>query len=195
MKCGWCHNSDLVISTKFPKALSVDEIEKILIDRVLNFSKYFCISGGEPTIQSDILPFCTFLNKVLGGRIKLDTNGRSPRILKDLIPYLDYIAMDIKESPLKEKRSPILDSIKIIQDSNIKHLFRTTVVPGLVKEKDIIEISSLMEKDDIYYLQQYTPSENIIDPSYRNLIPESKVILGKYREVLLKRCKDVFIRS
>ena len=85
------------------------------------------ITGGEPTIHLDLLEFITKIKK-LGYKVKLDTNGTNPAMLKKLlapltrrskggnkadkknnppIPFLsggrlvDYIAMDIK-APLEK---------------------------------------------------------------------------------------------
>jgi pyruvate formate lyase activating enzyme len=160
-----------------------------LARRTREFSKYVCITGGEPTIQRDLLSFVKFLNLGLKAKVKLDTNGTNPMLLKKLIPYLDYIAMDIKELPIKKE---VLESIMLIQDTGIDHHFRTTVVPGIVDE-DLIKVISGLMKNDKYVLQQFTPSDNIIDPSFRNLEPYNRETLEEFRNILLKRCKEVSI--
>ncbi len=56
-----------------------------------------CISGGEPTLSPG-LPDLVMNLKSLGLKIKLDTNGTRPKLLKRLLAdgLLDYVAMDIK---------------------------------------------------------------------------------------------------
>lgn len=189
LRCKWCYNSDLVILSKFPKPMPMGMVFSSLAGRAREFSKYVCITGGEPTIQRDLLSFVKFLNLGLEAKVKLDTNGTNPRLLKKLIPYLDYIAMDIKELPIKKE---ILESIMLIQDTGIDHHFRTTVVPGTVDE-DLIKVISGLMKNDKYVLQQFTPSDNIIDPSFRNLEPYNRETLEEFRNILLKRCKEVSI--
>ena len=55
------------------------------------------ITGGEPTLQKDL---ATFIGKIkaLNFLVKLDTNGRDPTLLKELIDEkkVDFVAMDIK---------------------------------------------------------------------------------------------------
>lgn len=79
------------------------------------------ITGGEPTIHKDLPEFIKKI-KDLGFKIKLDTNGTNPEMLKKLIPptpfkkgglsdaplikggeggFVDYIAMDLK-APLEK---------------------------------------------------------------------------------------------
>ena len=97
-RCPFCHNGTLVKDfLELPK-YSEEEVfnylkkRKGLIDGV-------CVSGGEPTLQKDLLEF---LEKVknLGYLVKLDTNGTHPNVIKKGVEMgvIDYIAMDIKNS-------------------------------------------------------------------------------------------------
>ena len=76
-----------------------------------------CITGGEPTLYPDLPDFIKKL-KDIGYKVKLDTNGTNPEMLKSLIEQglLDYTAMDIKNSPSKYPLtcgidSPIVDKV------------------------------------------------------------------------------------
>ena len=53
------------------------------------------ISGGEPTLQEDLIRFMADI-KALGYKTKLDTNGTRPEVLKELIDkrLVDFIAKD-----------------------------------------------------------------------------------------------------
>jgi Pyruvate-formate lyase-activating enzyme len=55
------------------------------------------LCGGEPTLNPD-LPDLIKKIKDLGFKVKLDTNGSNPKMLKELIEnkLIDYVAMDIK---------------------------------------------------------------------------------------------------
>ena len=71
LRCPYCHNSELVAGN-FPR---VDENEiTSYLDKRQNILDGVVISGGEPCMQPDLLPFLRELKKrqLL---IKLDTNG------------------------------------------------------------------------------------------------------------------------
>lgn len=97
-RCPFCQNASLVTDL-----INVEEIDE---EEVFNYLKSrkgiidgVCVTGGEPTLQSDLKDFIQKI-KELGFKVKLDTNGYNPKILKELIDLslLDYVAMDIKNS-------------------------------------------------------------------------------------------------
>jgi pyruvate formate lyase activating enzyme len=118
--------------------------------------------------------------KALGYKVKLDTNGTKPWVVKELIDekLIDYVAMDLKASPKKYNEVTrtkvnlelIKTTIKILKTSGIKHEFRTTYLPTL-DNHDIDEITeNFVGKDSKYFLQQF---RNTItnDPEYHNFTP------------------------
>lgn len=95
--CPFCHNPELVLPEKFEGAL-LDENELFeFFEKRKNQLQGVCITGGEPTLQKDLIEFIQKL-KNLGYLVKLDTNGWNAVILERIIKtgMLDYIAMDIK---------------------------------------------------------------------------------------------------
>ena len=95
-RCGFCHNGPLVTEVDSLKIMDNDEIFSYLEKRrgVLDG---VCITGGEPTLQKDLPDFCLKL-KNMGLKVKLDTNGTNPDMVKllDKEKLCDYFAMDIK---------------------------------------------------------------------------------------------------
>ena len=79
-----------------------------------------CVTGGEPTLQKDIVEFITKI-KELGFLVKLDTNGYRPDVLKYLVnnKMVDYVAMDIKNCKEKYAITAGIDNldISLIEDS------------------------------------------------------------------------------
>ena len=163
-KCPYCHNPDLVRGDISPtSALDEDtvldflEMRKGLLDGVV-------ISGGEPTLQGDLLPFCEKV-KEMGYPVKLDTNGTRPQVIEKLIDegFVDYIAMDIKTDPfhyapiITKIYSPadILKSIWIIMESMKTYEFRTTCVKPIVDANDIGRIGRIIEGAMLYVLQDF----------------------------------------
>lgn len=189
-RCPYCHNPGLILPEKAKelKNYSEKEILDFLGER-RDFLEGVCISGGEPTINKD-LP--EFLKKVkqLGYKIKIDTNGENPEMLKQLIEtkIVDYIAMDIK-APLhkyekiinvKFNTNKIKESINIVKNFP-EHEFRTTTVPGLVSKEDIIEIGKLLKGAKFFSLQQFKTG-NCLDNSYNSKKPYSEQELQEMKK-------------
>lgn len=173
-RCPYCHNGEFV---KRVSSLSEDEVLGFLTKRV-NILEGVCISGGEPTIQPDLPDFISRI-KELGYSVKLDTNGTNPDMLKELISggLVDYVAMDIKNSPEKyamtagiteeKARNRLLEnvhtSIDILKEGHIPCEFRTTVVRELHTADDIKKIDKLIAGAPKYYIQSFKDSENVIE--------------------------------
>ena len=101
-RCPFCQNADLVVPLApdlRPSFLSEEEFFSFLQKRK-GLLDGICITGGEPTLQNDLASFCKKI-KDQGFLVKLDTNGSHPDILDNLISLdlVDYVAMDIKNSP------------------------------------------------------------------------------------------------
>ncbi len=142
LNCAYCFSKE----TLGTQLISQDEVFSFLKSRIGKLDA-ICISGGEPTIYKDLYTFVIRL-KMLGFMVKLDTNGTNPEVLEEVLPVLDYVAMDIK-APIHRYEEivgcsvdtrKIEKSIKLISESGVDHEFRTTLVPGLTGE-DIHEIS------------------------------------------------------
>lgn len=112
-RCPFCHNADLVVPLApdlKPSFLSEEEFFSFLQKRK-GLLDGICITGGEPTLQSDLGSFCKKV-KDQGFLVKLDTNGSHPDILNNLISLdlVDYVAMDIKNSPDRYAQTIGLDA-------------------------------------------------------------------------------------
>jgi pyruvate formate lyase activating enzyme len=169
MRCNFCYNFGLVLHPQNFDLVEEDHILEYLGENS-DFLDGVCISGGEPTLQKDLLQFCREI-KGLGLDVKLDTNGMNPKLLKQLIDegLIDYIAMDVK-APLNEKEysevagvslngsmDDIKRSIQIIIDSGLDHEFRTTVVPGVHTVDGVEAISKSLAGARRLRLQKFQP--------------------------------------
>jgi pyruvate formate lyase activating enzyme len=185
-RCPFCHNRELVLH---PEDNMLIEEETVLdfVDENTDFLDGVVISGGEPTLHPELHRFIKELRS-RGMLIKLDTNGSRPEVLEDLLGanMLEYVAMDIKSSldqryAMAAGAEVVLDdlqrSIRMIIDSGVDHEFRTTVVPHLVREEDILSIAEAVQGARRFCLQQFRPKitldENlsVLDP-----YPESKIL-------------------
>jgi pyruvate formate lyase activating enzyme len=172
--CPYCHNPDLVGGvTANPADLDYIEIREFLEQR-RGFLDGVVISGGEPTLQIDLLDLCKTV-KQLGYSLKLDTNGSRPRVLARLIAegLVDYVAMDLKTDPLLYTRyikrdcspDPIVASIRTIMNSGIDYEFRTTCVKPIVTPGTIENICRLIQGARLYALQRFC-SRRVLHPEF-----------------------------
>ncbi len=180
-RCPFCHNPELVLSPGISNNMEKDFFE--FLKKRKGKLEGVCITGGEPTIQLDLINFIEKIKK-MGFSVKLDTNGSRPDILRKIVQerLVDFIAMDIKDSPKKYKQTTggkadlerIKLSVEMIRNSKIPYEFRTTVVPGIHTEKDFEEIAKWIHGSQAYYLQEYLETK-ILDPNLKK-ITKGKVI-------------------
>ena len=202
MRCPYCHNRDLVLETDGLPTISEDEVLAILRKRK-GLLDGICITGGEPTLQRDLVPFIERV-RALRLKIKLDTNGSNPAVLGELIGrgILDYVAMDIKGprdryAEITRSRldlAGIGEAIRLIRGSGIDYEFRTTVVPGLIGEEDLLEIARWIEGARKYVLQQYKPGPTL-DPSFSDKCPYERAWFNDVAAKLARFFEIVEIRG
>jgi pyruvate formate lyase activating enzyme len=173
-RCPYCHNPQLVKKDRLSSPLvNEQKVYHYLEDRK-GFLDGVVISGGEPTIQQELIPLCKKIKQV-GYPIKLDTNGSRPEVIKQLVEQdlIDYIAMDIKTDPIRywppirnsQNPNQILTSIQIIMGSSLDYEFRTTCVKPFVDAKTIRNIAKIIEGAMLYALQPFNSSK-ILRPEF-----------------------------
>lgn len=176
-RCGFCHNPEFVL----PELLK-DNIKSLISEKAFfNFLEkrkglldWVSICGWEPTLQKDLANFCKKI-KEMWYAIKLDTNWRSPEIIKKLLDekLVDYIAMDIKNPPWKISEisqvtideSPYLESINLLLNSNIEYEFRTTVIKKVHTSDDIENISKYINWAKNYFIQNFK-KQKTLNPNF-----------------------------
>ena len=154
-----------------PALISVDDLFLFLKKRAEQLDAVV-ITGGEPTIHYDLPVFIKRIRD-LGYKIKLDTNGTNPQMLKRLLTegLIDYLAMDLKGPESKYSQitgvavdfKKIKESVKIIMESNRPYEFRTTIVPGLLEFKDIALMGQIIQGADKWYLQKFKSDTALVD--------------------------------
>ncbi len=198
-KCPFCHNSELLAGDV--EYYDESEIFDFLKKRIGKLEGV-CVTGGEPTIYSDLPRFLGDV-KALGFSVKLDTNGYNPDMVRTVIAdgCVDYIAMDIKNSPDRYAEtiglgdavfdiSRIEGSIDAVMSSNVDYEFRTTVANELFDEASIDGAARLVIGANKYYLQKFVmrdtvPSKLLTAPTddtmhryldvARTIIPNAKI--------------------
>lgn len=176
-RCPFCHNASLVVGERVKERASLPEEEFFsFLNKRRGILEGVCVSGGEPTIQPDILPFLYNI-KELGYLVKLDTNGYRPDILKKAVceGLIDYVAMDIKSSKEGYGRavgirnfdiSPICESVDFLMGGNLDFEFRTTLVRELHGEAEILGIGEWIAGAPKYFLQTFKDSGDLISSEF-----------------------------
>ncbi|MHA2061070.1 MAG: anaerobic ribonucleoside-triphosphate reductase activating protein [Candidatus Sifarchaeia archaeon] len=161
--CIFCQNSSLIPLNSgdlIELKKLIDDISKnILIDSV-------SITGGEPLLQSALIPLCQELKKNF--YVSIDTNGSVPKVVEQLVDIVNRVALDLK---CEFKRyiditcapshllGDVEKSFSIINSSSITDFeVRTTIVPGLIGRTDVNAISRYLTNHNfrgVYVLQQF----------------------------------------
>lgn len=200
-RCPFCHNALLV--------LDLDENYTIPEEEVLAFLKKrqglldgVCVTGGEPLINKDIGDFLSKV-KELGFKIKLDTNGTNPALLKELVSQklVDYVAVDIKNSPEKYAEtvglksfdmSTINQTVNFLMSGCVDYEFRTTVTKQFHTEKSMEEAARFIRGAKRYFLQNFVDSGNLIGSG---ITGQSKEEMEKLLSVVKKYVPDSCLRG
>lgn len=206
LRCPFCHNPELIEPSKEYLAQAggnkTDEFLKFLETRQGKLDGV-CITGGEPTLHSDLLDFIRNI-KALGFLVKLDTNGAFPDIVKKIseTKLVDFWAMDIKHAPEKYPLASgtadiaienFQESVAIIMESGAPYEFRTTVVPGIHTEDDFQAIGAWIRGARRFALQEFRDIK-LYDPSLATRTKERSVNLEIARTYLLPFVEHVEIR-
>ncbi len=202
-RCPFCHNPELVHiawNMEYGTIKEKDFFE--FLESRRRKLEGICITGGEPTIQSDIVEFIEKIKK-LDYLVKLDTNGARPDVLKKLFEskLVDYVAMDIKSGParynLTAGTSVDLERIKLsvdlIRNSSVSYEFRTTAVPGLHREKDFNEIGKWLAGSRKYILQKYEEGK-VLDEKIKEVTKGKRLDLQKIAKKMEKYFEKVEVR-
>ena len=198
MRCGYCHNPELVLPEQYAGAIPEEEIFEFLEKR-RGLLDGVAISGGEPTMQEDLPDFIRRCKK-MGFLVKLDTNGTNPGVLRELLQenLVDFVAMDIK-GPL-EKYSQIaarpidIDAIRESIDliRTVPHEFRTTIVRGQLVPEDFESIGQLVHGADRFALQYFVPGTTV-SPQFNKRESFTKQEMDQARDIMSRHAQECVV--
>ena len=192
--CPFCHNSSLVTgeAAEIPQEEVFDYLTKRkgLVDAV-------CITGGEPTMQKGLREFIEKV-RALGYRVKMDTNGTNPALLKELLEegLLDYVAMDIKTDfehyeEVTGVSNPALlnkvkESVRILKTLAPDYEFRTTVMAEYHSDKNYQAIADIVKGAKRFFVQKFKDGENNLTQGILHELPqeEAEKFLATVRPVV-----------
>jgi pyruvate formate lyase activating enzyme len=189
----------VLCSNELPKYRE-EEIFSFLEKR-RNVLEGVCVTGGEPTLYNELPEFIKKI-KALGYKVKLDTNGSNPKMLKELVKekLVDYVAMDVK-APIHHYNKvcgvtvdveKIKESVEFLKEKSVSHEFRTTLVKELHSKEDVLEIGKWISGAENYYLQSYQETDKNLAHGF---LPMENNELVELKEELEKCVKNVKIRG
>lgn len=196
LRCPFCHNWRLILEPKGP-FLSEENVFQILESRK-KFVDAVAITGGEPTMHSDIPQFLMKL-KQRGFATKMDTNGFFPDVLEKCLPYLDYVAVDIKTCPEKywllgaRDINNFLRTIEMLRQGSTNYEFRSTVVPGFVDEKCIPKMGELIKGAKRFVFQQFVPGDTL-DKKFNTVKPYSSDTIVHFADIMKGYVDEIVLR-
>lgn len=184
LRCPYCHNPDFV-------DLSIDNAAGALNEDIEGFRRFLSrrarhlggivFSGGEALLHP-LLPTLFDMAEEYELPIKLDTAGLLPDLLTSYLENkrLSYVSVDLKTLPERygeigwkgsgEKSAEVLlaRTISLLAESGIPWELRTTVVPPLVDEKILGELSETAAKAPRWVWQPYRRGHTL-DPEWSSL--------------------------
>ena len=183
-RCPFCHNAGLVLPEQIEEAsVSEEEVMSFLKKRV-GMLDGVAITGGEPLLHAD-MPRLLRKIKDLGYKIKLDTNGSNPKLLRDIVEagLVDRVAMDIKNAPEEYPKTAgcnvdmaaIEGSKNFLLGGAVDYEFRTTVVKGIHTKESLVAAAKWISGAKEYYLQQFKDSGNLINPEELTAFDENEM--------------------
>lgn len=196
-RCPFCHNRDLVLEPQSIENISPEYI----FERLTKFRKWVgrvVITGGEPTIHPGLVKAIEQL-KERGLKVKLDTNGSRPEVIRQLVrnSMLDYIAMDVKGpidmyerwSGVAAEKDKIRESVDLILEGHVDFEFRMTLVPFLHREQDAFQVAEYVKSGKRFFLQEFIPRDTL-DPRYSGVRPFSAEKMRAIRETVQNMLAD-----
>lgn len=143
--CGYCQNPDL-IDPRVPGTVTWAEVRATLEQR-RGLLDGVVFSGGEPTRQAALMDAVAEVGS-LGFAPALHTSGAYPKRLKELLPRLGWLGLDIKAPPslyaavtgVAASADRAWESLDLVIASGIDYEVRVTVDPIVLGLPDIEEI-------------------------------------------------------
>ena len=173
-RCPFCHNALLVLPERIEESFLTEEEIMSFLKKRFGVLDGVAVTGGEPLLHAD-LPQLLEKIKAIGYKIKLDTNGSNPKLLREIIEagLVDRVAMDIKNAPEDYGKTigianynvaKVEESKDLLLGGAVEYEFRTTVVKGIHTKESLVAAAKWIAGAKEYYLQQFKDSGDLILP-------------------------------
>ncbi|MBK1674032.1 anaerobic ribonucleoside-triphosphate reductase activating protein [Ectothiorhodospira shaposhnikovii] len=135
-RCGYCHNTRLQ-PPRTEAPIGWDQVTAFLAQR-RGLLDAVVFSGGEPTLQSGLAQAMVQVRK-MGFKVGLHTAGIYPERLARVLPFTDWVGLDIKALPedypaitgMPGSGEAAWESLYRVLATDVALEVRTTVVPEM----------------------------------------------------------------
>ncbi len=198
LKCPNCINPNLVYLKEDTYPVGNEYLKKYLEEQRDKLDGVY-ISGGEPLMNENILPFLSYL-KGLGYKVKIHTNGMFVNHLKKAIheKLIDFVSVDIKNCPSKYSLScgvsdvdltSLKESIHTLKKNKIDYDIFLRIHKDEMDKNSIVELADFLEgvKKVVMVPYSYQLNNYNFDPS--------KEQMDEYCHILRKKVDEVEMRG
>ena len=200
LRCPFCHNAE-ILDMNAPAVMDDKEFLEFLETRRGKLDGV-AVTGGEPTLRPD-LPELLSEIKRLGFKVKLDTTGNHPDMLKRIVAegLVDYVAMDVKNSKERYAEtvgltgfdiSRVDESISFLLRGDVEYEFRTTVIKQFHDKDSFIGIAEWIKGAEKYYLQGFVDRDTV---PFAGLEARTEEEMKEYAEIVKPYVKSVELRG
>ena len=205
LRCPWCQNADCVPPDGGKIADTAEVVEHI--KKLAPITDGVMLSGGEPTLQPKAALAVLKGAKERSLSCAMETNGTNPEALNQLLPYLDFVAIDVK-APLQDPElydratgsvgvsaRRIRESLVLAVASGKEVEARTTIVPTLNDSPETIARLAAGIKDVPCLRLQPFRNQRTLDPGFQNLPPITEKKMDEIVRAALDEVRNVKIST
>jgi len=187
-RCPFCYNASLQSLKGESNPMWTAEKFFKFLERRKGFLDAVVFSGGEPLIQKGLKEAAQMV-KNMGYTVGLHTGGYNPKALSEVLPFIDWVGLDIKGPKAKYKAitggfaafNEMEKSLDLLLQSSIEFECRTTCDPRFLGAEDLFELAAFLKNKGVraYYLQKYRPTEfdkSTSDMDCESLITDEKLL-------------------
>ncbi|MEX2514305.1 MAG: anaerobic ribonucleoside-triphosphate reductase activating protein [Cyclobacteriaceae bacterium] len=163
MRCSYCYNPDIVLGKG---KIGIEDAISFLHKRI-GLLDGVVFSGGKCTLHKDLLLLAKLVKEKMNIKVKIDTNGSRPEIIRHLLDkkWVDYMALDFKSLPLSFRGvtqsnlfQPFFQSLRLLVQREVSFEVRTTLHSSLISPAQPKAMMLLLDQigyQGPYYIQHY----------------------------------------